>query len=66
MAETITFDLDTLIDTQGASKLLHIPVATLNKWRSTGANRIPFIKIGHQVKYRTRDLKIYIEKHTIR
>jgi len=57
---------DVLTDTDGASKLLHIPAATLIKWRSTGETRIPYIKIGRQIKYRTSDLRSYIDAHTIK
>jgi len=61
----LTFNQDVLTDTDGAARLLHIPAATLIKWRSTGENNIPYVKIGRQVKYRTTDLKRYIEQHTI-
>ncbi|MGZ4978017.1 MAG: helix-turn-helix domain-containing protein [Methylobacter sp.] len=43
-----------------------IPEATLIKWRSTGEVRIPFVRIGRQIKYRTSDLKAFIEINTIR
>ncbi|MGZ8955531.1 MAG: helix-turn-helix domain-containing protein [Methylovulum sp.] len=62
----ITLDQDIITDTNGASTLLHIPAATLIKWRSTGENNIPYIRIGRQIKYRTADLRAYIEKHTVR
>ncbi|PKD41974.1 hypothetical protein CWO84_02820 [Methylomonas sp. Kb3] len=62
--QELSFDVDVLTDTDGASKLLHIPAASLVKWRSTGENNIPFIKIGRQIKYRTTDLKKYVERHT--
>ena len=62
----LSFDIDVLTDTEGASVLLAIPEATLIKWRSTGEVRIPFVKIGRQVKYRTTDLKEFIEISTIR
>lgn len=61
----LSFDTDVLTDTAGASKLLHIPAATLIKWRSTGENNVPYIKIGKQVKYRTTDLRKYIERRTV-
>lgn len=66
MATFLTLDQDVLTDTNGAATLLHIPAATLIKWRSTGANNIPYIRIGKQIKYRTADLKAYIEKHTVK
>ncbi|MDD5581190.1 MAG: helix-turn-helix domain-containing protein [Methylobacter sp.] len=66
MALLITFEQDVLTDTDGASQLLNIPAATLTKWRSTGENNIPFIRIGRQIKYRTRDLRAYVDSHTIK
>ncbi len=61
-----SLNIDTIIDTIGASTLLNIPAATLIKWRSTGQNKIPYIKIGRQVKYRTSALLAYIEQHTVK
>jgi hypothetical protein len=61
-----SLNTDTIIDTIGASMLLNIPAATLIKWRSTGQNKIPYIKIGHQVKYRTADLRAFVELHTVK
>ena len=54
---------DIIIDTEQASVLICTPAATLIKWRSTGENKIPFIKIGRNVRYRTKDLKDWIEAH---
>lgn len=66
LLKNLSLDIDTLTDTEGASTLLAIPVATLIKWRSTGEVRIPFVRIGRQVKYRTRDLKLFIESSTVK
>lgn len=63
--QNISFDVDILTDTNGASGLLNIPAKTLIKWRSTGQNNIPFVRIGRKIKYRTTDLKAYIERHTV-
>jgi hypothetical protein len=65
MTQNLSLNVDALTDTDGASKLLHIPAATLIKWRSTGENNVPFVKIGRSIKYRTSDLKTYIERHTV-
>jgi len=59
-----TLSDDVLIDQIEAGKILGIPPATLQKWRSTGENNIPFIKIGRGVRYRTTDLKSWIEANT--
>ncbi len=54
---------DIIIDTEQASVLICTPAATLIKWRSTGENNIPFIKIGRNVRYRTKDLREWVEAH---
>lgn len=64
--QDLSLDLDMLTDTEGASSILAIPVATLIKWRSTGEVRIPYVRIGRQIKYRTRDLKAFIETSTVK
>jgi len=62
----ISLKTDRLLSTEKAAELLSIPAATLIKWRSTGQVRIPFVKIGRQIKYRTTDLKRFIESSTIK
>ena len=62
---TPNFEHDAILDTPGASKLMKIPEATLIKWRSTGENNIPYIKIGKTVRYSSAALRAYIERHTI-
>lgn len=64
--QDLSLDLDMLTDTEGASSLLAIPMATLIKWRSTGEVRIPYVRIGRQIKYRTKDLKAFIETSTVK
>ena len=64
--QKLTLEIDALTDTDGASSLLAIPAATLIKWRSTGEVRIPYVRIGRQIKYRTSDLKAFIETSTVK
>jgi len=64
--QELSLDLDTLTDTGGASSLLAVPTATLVKWRSIGEVRIPYVRIGRQIKYRTSDLKAFIETSTVK
>ncbi|WP_235185959.1 helix-turn-helix domain-containing protein [Methylomarinum vadi] len=66
MTQKVTLTDDELVDQTTAGRLLCIPPATLQKWRSTGENNIPFVKIGRNVRYRTVDLREYIERHTKR
>ena len=60
----VTLSDDVLIDQIEAGKILGIPPASLQKYRSTGEVLIPFIKIGRSVRYRTTDLKLWIEQNT--
>lgn len=57
--------LEVLLDTQGAAKILNIPAKTITKWRSTGENDIPYIRIGRAIRYKPSDLIAYIERHTV-
>jgi len=61
---TVTLNSNQLITTAVAAMLLSIPAATLTKWRSTGLVDIPYIKIGHGVRYSTADLKAWVESNT--
>jgi hypothetical protein len=60
---TISLDDNIIVDTSEAAALLHTPEKSLIKWRSTGEHSIPFVKIGRSVKYRTKDLRNWIESH---
>jgi len=60
----ISLNNDILITTDDAAKILSIPAATLTKWRSTGQNNIPFVKIGRAVRYRTKDLREWLDKNS--
>ena len=61
----INLNDDVIIDTHEAGMLLKTPAATLIKWRSTGENNIPYLKIGRNVRYRTTDLKKWVDAHMI-
>jgi len=62
---TLHSNIVPLLDTNGASKILNIPAATLTKWRSTGENNIPYVKISRAVRYRPADLDAWIERHVV-
>ena len=59
----ISLDDNIVVDTAEASQLLKTPAASLIKWRSTGEHNIPFFRIGRNVRYRTADLRAWIEAH---
>ena len=59
---------DRLLTECEAAKFLTIPAATLHYWRTRRVRRGPrFVKIHRRaVRYRVRDLRVFLEIHTIR
>lgn len=61
----LSFNDDVLATPEQAAQLLQIAESTLQKWRSTGENNVPFVKIGRSARYRVSDLKAYVERHVV-
>ena len=56
-------DNQTLLTTEETAKLLNVKMSWL---RSAIFRRaIPYIKVGQLVRFRERDLKAWLEKHTV-
>jgi predicted site-specific integrase-resolvase len=53
-----------LLDDKAAAQILDVTVGTLSVWRSTGRYRLPFVKIGHKVRYRRSDLVAWLASRT--
>lgn len=53
-----------LLDEKAAANFLQLQPGTLSVWRSTGRYRIPFVKVGHLVRYRLGDLEAWLESRT--
>ncbi len=53
-----------LMTVEQAAKYLGLAVSTLNKWRCLGEGPI-FIKMGRAVRYRQKDLEIYIKGRSL-
>lgn len=49
-----------LLTEQEAAEYLKISPGTLSVWRSTGRYALPFVKVGHKVRYRISDLNSWI------
>ena len=47
-----------------AADHITVPANTLQHWRTTGAQQIPFIKVGRRVMYRISDLDEWLAQHT--
>ena len=53
-----------LVDTVKAASKLGIPPQTLVTWRSTKRVKIPYVKIGGNVRYKLGDLDAYVAANT--
>lgn len=51
----------TLLTTSEAAAYLRMRPATLVTWRSTNRQRLPYCKLGGQVRYRQADLDAFIQ-----
>ena len=58
-------DQTALVDTREAAKLLGLAKQTLDVWRVSGRVRVPFIKLGHAVRYRRSDLQAFVESRVV-
>lgn len=47
------------------SIILGVKISTLAVWRSTGRYNLPYVKVGRLVRYRIRDLAIFLLNHVI-
>ena len=53
-----------LLDERQAAEVLQVAPGTLSVWRSRGRYKIPFIKVGHLVRYRRGDLDAWLDSRT--
>jgi len=53
-----------LANNSAAANYIGIAAATLQYWRTTGSQKIPFIKVGGRVMYRISDLDQWLDDHT--
>ncbi len=54
-----------LIDTKQAAGFLQVSPGTLDVWRSTRRYRLPFVKVGRNVRYRISDLETFLNERTM-
>jgi hypothetical protein len=61
-----TLTPDTLLDTKSAAEWLSISPSCLERYRSTGEVKIPFVRIGDRLcRYKLSDLQRFAQEHTI-
>lgn len=56
---------DALLNREEAANFLRLSPGTLANWQSTQRQKIPCIKLGGRIFYRTTDLIKWIEQKTI-
>ncbi|MBK7416007.1 MAG: helix-turn-helix domain-containing protein [Dechloromonas sp.] len=53
-----------LLTEHEAATYLDVTPGTLSVWRSTGRYKIPFIKVGRNVRYKRNDLEAWLNHRT--
>lgn len=53
-----------LLDEKQAAEFLGVAPGTLSVWRSRGRYAVPFVKVGHLVRYRRDALETWLESRT--
>ena len=53
-----------LIDCQETAEILGISKSALEAWRTTGRYKLPFVKVGRNVRYRRSDVLKWLESRT--
>lgn len=54
-----------LLDTAEAARYLGINPRTLEWWRTTGRERIPFVRAGRVIRYDVSDLDAWVERKRV-
>jgi hypothetical protein len=55
---------DHLLTDEEAAKILDVTCGTLQVWRSTGRYKLPFVKVGRNVRYMKSNLINWIQERT--
>ena len=64
MARSTTLATNRLLTQRQAAARLNVAPGTLQNWRWKGYPNIPFIKLGHQIRYEAADIEEFIRSHT--
>lgn len=63
-SSVISQSVGDLLDEKAAAAFLQLSPGTLSVWRSTGRYSIPFVKVGHLVRYRRDALEAWLDSRT--
>jgi excisionase family DNA binding protein len=53
-----------LIDCKETAEILGISKSALEAWRTTGRYKLPFVKVGRNVRYRRSDVLQWLQSRT--
>lgn len=54
-----------LLSAEQAAEYLGVAVQTLSKWRCTGEQNIPYIRVGRSIRYRLEALEQWLQDRTV-
>ncbi len=54
-------DIEQLMTTRDVAERLRISEETLSTWRCTGAQALPYVRVGRLVRYRPSEVNAYLE-----
>ena len=54
-----------LLSAEQAAEYLGVAVQTLSKWRCTGEQSIPYIRVGRSIRYRVEALEEWLHARTV-
>jgi hypothetical protein len=57
-------EIDHLLTDDEAARILGVTPGTLQVWRSTGRYKLPFVKVGRNVRYVQSNLISWIQERT--
>lgn len=60
-----TLQTDPLLNEQQAAEVLGVKPTTLQVWRSTGRYALPYVKVGHLVRYRRSAIDAFLDRRTV-
>jgi excisionase family DNA binding protein len=65
LSHNMGFQDDPIFTNNQAAEHIGVSPRTLEIWRCTKRNKIPFIKVGRLVKYRKSALDAFLDQHTV-
>lgn len=54
-----------LLNTNEAARLLGLKSHTLSVWRTTGRYDLPYVRLGHAIRYREEDLNAWVRRNLV-